>query len=290
MKIHTLTIIIFFFISSISFAQRNKTDLQKMNLKGKIVWIEEMEYNSTGKKRIISREETSQVTIQKFEFNTKGSIIEENLNSENGIYVVETSNIYDSIGRLIKSSYYSSYFPNGYWLYMYDNNGNEIETLHYESSSIDNNETELEYNLEKKIVKLLDSLENKVFETIYDGNGQIKSKRLSSYDTNGNLIEIFVYNNVDSLLQKRILTYDKKGNNIKIQNIGSANYSREGRVDIQYNKLNDIIKQSFYDKNNVLIEHHEYKYKYDSQKNWIKRVEVLADKSKSVSERKILYR
>ena len=67
MKIHTLTIIIFFLMFSISFAQRNKTDLQKMNLKGKIVWIEEMEYNSTGKKRIISREETSQVTIQKFE-------------------------------------------------------------------------------------------------------------------------------------------------------------------------------------------------------------------------------
>jgi hypothetical protein len=85
---------------------------------------------------------------------------------------------------------------------------------------------------------------------------------LKYYDSNGHIIEHIIYNSDRSLNHKYISLYDDKGYEIE-----DSNYKSDGSLDCKTT----------------------YKYDYDKNNNWIRKIKFVNGKAKYITERVIEY-
>ncbi len=103
--------------------ERKKTDLDEMDLKGKVKSVKESEYKAVNKFGEIEKGEVQREPV--YLFNTEGNITE----------LAE----YNSDGSLDKK-----------WIYKYDDKGNKVERAWYESDGSLNQKYTYEYEYDKQ--------------------------------------------------------------------------------------------------------------------------------------------
>ncbi len=102
------------------------------------------------------------------------------------------------------------------------------------------------------------------------------------------MIENKSYNSELKLQKKFTFIYNDKG--FKIENYIYSNEDKlEKKNTYIYDSQNNVIEESCFDSVNALLYKTEYKYEYDSQNNWIKKIKISEGKAISVVERKIEY-
>ncbi|VXB85181.1 hypothetical protein [Maribacter litoralis] len=265
-----------FFATSICNAQQtkmrenNKTDLEKLNLTGKVKSVKEFTQISTNKDSLILDTEK--------EFNVNGFLIKETVYSYGNIHSVTE---YNYINDKLNTETEKIIGPNGYTTFTnYFYKENEIESKSFEDDEL----------VESSIVKIdknnnvvYSKNNNNLFGTfceknfVYNQNNQLTTMTESCYNEDGkNYGNTITYTYVDGLLQKM-----KHSNTITNDEVGfeeryaydSSNNCIEIKVYIK-NVLES--RQSMTYKNALLEEHHfsekgkEIKsiiYKYNSKKN-----------------------
>jgi hypothetical protein len=96
----------------------------------------------------------------------------------------------------------------------------------------------------------------------YSPDGEAGNKSTWKYDNRGNMIEALLYNSDGEAGKKMIFKYDDRCN---------------------------IIEETTYNSDGSIYEAWNYKYEFDKQGNWIKRIEYISIIPKYIVERGIEY-
>jgi hypothetical protein len=244
--------------------------LEKQNLQGKVKSITETLFTA----------------IEKFGEVTKGSA--DSFESSIHNYSLE----FNDRGYLIKDSKNS--------LIIYDNKNNIIEKQNYDMKEIYKyNEEGLLIEINEFLCKNLDSITtktkykydntNQVEQSIYESNGELSLKIIDSYE-NKNLISRSVFRSNGTSKGSLYYVYDKNNNEIKSQRllIDKRGGTLHEEDETKYDENNLVIEIKSKGMNGVDI--HKYKYiKFDSNKNWVEKIEYYNGKPKFVIVRKIEY-
>lgn len=147
----------------------------------------------------------------------------------------------------------------------------------------------------------------------YDSNDFLLDSQSYTYDSNGNCIEYinsnfkykhktitnYKYNSKNQLTEEifdnevrkektsRTFTYDQKGN--QIEEYMNCSDGRFIKFISEYDSLNNLISQKWYDKNEKQNHETSFEYAYDSYNNWITKKRYLNGEIDFVWERKIEY-
>jgi len=195
-----------------------------------------------------------------YKYDKKGILLEENIYSPEGVLQITTKSTYNENGNKIEeSSVYSNGSLNNKELFKYDEKGNLIELNR--NSPWDSLNFKGAYCC-KVYHYTYDDKSIKTSGTGYDSKGNISF--ISKFDSRKNLIESNSYNKVDNknIEYKTVYKYDDKRNVVE-EKYDSSDGSFQGRI--------------------------FFKYDYDKQNNWIKKIELESDIPKSITIREITY-
>ena len=281
------TLLFFVTFAIIGFAQvNNKTDLEIMNLKGNVKYIEKSTYYPQSE--VITRDSVyfnpsyrgyvpmkfnkdanmdhaiikdiffingSKVRTQQYvyKYNEKGALSEK-MYSFKDVCDINYKYIYDEQGNLIKeTSFYKDNSPGQYDAYKYDAKGNQIE-----------------------------------MSSFYE-DGKLLYRKTYEYDTKGNVIRENSFGPYNELNSYSEYKYNDKGNKIE-KNYFSKDGILDERTSYKYDKQENLIEEKIFKSNGDLKDIRTYQYKYDNKFNWIEKKSL--SKSNSVFEtevRKIVY-
>ena len=252
-----------------------------MNLRGKVKSLRDYSYKGIDKFGEISKGE------RQFEegfvrypnnppaggylaFNTEGNFdetIEYDIKENIEFKVVYS---YNEKGRITEKKVNHSNNTLKYkYVFKYDNNGYLIdESIYLKDGS-----------LSKK--KVYDNQEerNKIFVNTFFVKGELSSSAEFEYNDEGYLIKE-VFNDYGVSVVRHNYYYNNKGYLIKRnQKITSENRDMDFDNNFNYNENGDMIESGYT----------SYKYEYDSQNNWIKRIEFNGGFPEFIVERKIEY-
>lgn len=252
----------------------------------------------------------NETDITGYRYNDQGYMAEEITYYPDGSKGMRTSYKYDAAGNVIEKQEIE---PRGgmrgedkIYTYQYDKNGNLMK--------------------EKLLMKFQDSGDSSIFITGYlrDKNGIMTGKELSGddgllrkyaykADENGNPTEETEFFPDGKPARKNIMKYNEKGEEIEI-----ARYDADGVLNVQEVKTYDAdgnctseqvlnadgelvrgVKYSFDEMGNILSLEQMfgerqgtetvYRYKYDDNKNWLQREDVVDERLTYVIEREIDY-
>ena len=153
-------------------------------------------------------------------------------------------------------------------------------------------------------VSIFSSSDGKIIhkvETSYSNNGRLSNTVVYSYmsnrinrskciyDKNGNQIEMSNYNQDGSLDFKRVTVFDDFGNGIEW-----SHFNKEGILESKYSRKFDCMNnpiewKELYSLDGVLSPNKSFDYNYDSNGNWIKRVDYIDNIPQAIIERQIDY-
>ena len=215
----------FSIISCISDNQKRKTDVEKLQLNGKVKSYLETIHRSSNEPNDTIETTFKEQHREHILFDKNGNIIEEISYKKNGERYKKLISVYNSKGDEIEK--FEMKYPNDTlkrWLNKYDNSGNQIESMIYDHKDSILSHTKSKYNKSNKEVESIilkskhakNQLEKVSYEYDKDGN-RIKTTRhyadnsktewFTKYDSFGNETEWTVY--------------DRKGN---LERIDSTNY------------------------------------------------------------------
>jgi tetratricopeptide (TPR) repeat protein len=215
---------------------QKKTDWQKNGLKGRVKSITTTVYNAT----------------EKF-----GEPVKDGIKEKSEIITIQ----FDTKGKIIPPSKGDNV------VYKYDTKGNITEETAYGS---DNS------TIISKSVFKYDASSNVIEELNYDSQGELKEKKVNTYDANGNLL---VYKKSGSLFNgtrnqgQALVTkykYDAYGRPIQVS-VGIGDDSELGSENYKYDTKGDVIETTAETFNGVNVKK-TYKYIYDANGNWITKV------------------
>lgn len=172
---------------------------------------------------------------------------------------------------------------------------------------------------------IVKTIKTTYYRSIIDSGKYTKGEKKSSdpvylFDKRGNLIEILRYSEEGVLEHKAIRHYNKKGVVIKVESINCLQGSKGGHIirEYEYDKHNtkrkvsnygnvqlplpkmevfdeygNIIEETFkyynYTAEVSIISVRKYKYKYDSQGNWIEKIDFIDNVPQNIEKRIIEY-
>lgn len=262
-----------------------KTDLEIMNLRGRVKYFREYSYKAIDSFGKISKGERQFKDGFKsipyggyFTFNKDGNFYEVIEYDKNGLIKGKDVYTYNKNGYKIERNTYASERKLQYKIiYKYDEKGYLIDESLYNELG----------KLENKVVVNNNEENQEIIKKSYDSKGDPNGFDELKYDEKGNLIDS--RHNSFGIKSSRIIymKYDKKGNLIE----ENSHYTiKEGSVDIltnfKYNKHDDIIEYWFDSSDESKT---KYEYVYDSNLNWIKRIEFDNGFPQYIIERKIEY-
>jgi hypothetical protein len=241
---------------------QKKTDWQKSNLKGRVKSITTTVYDAT----------------EKF-----GEPVKDGIKEESEIVTIQ----FDTKGKIIPPSKGDNV------VYKYDTKGNVTEETSYGS---DNS------TIISKSVFKYDANSNVIEEINYDAQGDVKEKKVNTYDANGNLIvnkksgTIFngTRNQGQALVTK--YKYDTYGRPTKVS-VGIGDDGELGSENYKYDTKGEVIEKIGETFNGVNLKK-TYKYTYDANGNWITKVSFTSSaymnmkaesKANEITERVIEY-
>jgi len=274
-------------ILSSSSVNKQKSDLDKENLKGNVKSLRQVSFYAVEKFGAITKgKRGGESLIESNDFhnkyNEKGFLIERNSYLDGTLYLIEIYT-YDDNDNNIEVFQSTSEGENGKVIYNYDDKGNLIEeNSYYPDDSLkasykytnkyDNNDNLIEQNtylsngsLSWREIYTYDKNGKLIENNKYQSNGSFDNKDTFKYDNNGYLIEITRYLPDSSLYYKDRYIYDEKGNPIE------RNYDRPSD-----GKFTTSFKDT-------------YQYDYDEKNNWIKKVHFKDKIPKHIIEREIKY-
>ncbi len=234
--------------------------VRKYNNQGKL--IDETSYDAFG--NII--ENTTHT------YDEKGNAVE--FNQKSRTFEYNTSSRYDNKGNLIQQIVSSSTFKQPVtktFTYRFDSKGRKIEEVNSQ-----NPQRPIIYTYEKK--------------------GNVIKKEIDhmfKYDVNGNTLEETEIDSEGNIRSKIICKYDSEGNNI--EKITTTNYGEdnitENKVENKYDKNGNIVEteDSWKTRNYNKVVKYKYTYEFDKVGNWVKQTEFKDDKKSHELERTIEY-
>ncbi len=232
-------------------SEKNKNDLLKDNLKGKIYSISKSVYN----------------------------VIEILGESKKGDLKEKSTTKYDANGNQVEFIQYDA-DGNIEWknTYQINEEGNQKEINRYNPDG----------SLWLKFIYKLNELGNDIEMNEYLGNGILYSKSVYKYDEKGNKMERNEFNSNGNLKSKDIYKFDDFGNQIE-WNWYDSNYKLICKTTSKYDKNKNEIENKYIlfsgSREHKLI----YKYVYDDLTNWIIKLEYEDDKPQVITERQIEY-
>lgn len=254
------------------FSKKTKTDLQKLNLNGKIQSTTEFIFNAEKALGGIAKKD-NRYDKEEIIFNTKGNKTKETL------VLAQTKFEYDNLNNLIKET---ALFDDGSFRYInkfkYDSNNELIEIGSYEKNDI----------LGEKEIYLKEN--GKLIITAYGGErNDFRRKQANTYNEKGDLIEVQKYTEKDEVFYTQTIKYDKNANQIEIIHSSPTSESYNYTEKKEYNSKNDLVVHMQYKPGNVLSFKTVNTYKYDSNGNWIIKTEDNSFYGMKYIERSIKY-
>ncbi len=249
MKIKYILFFTCLFTSGILFAQ--KTDHQKLNLRGQVKSIRESSYPAKENKGEIQLGEMSHYYINTF--NEKGNKAEDIQFKPDGT-------------------------PMKKYVYQYDTLGRRSVRLQYDSAS----------NLVRKITYTYNADGLCTEDNSFDPTNRLEKKYTYTYDRKGNCIEDKSFTPDNVLQKKNTYVYDSDGKLISMNSYnGKGDLEKEVtyRYDYQNNIIDEEVNLSV--GGNPVYNYH---YVYDKQGNWIKKVTMKDQVPVLILERIIRYR
>ena len=285
-KICVLGTLISLILFSCSISNEIKNDLEKQNLQGKVKSITQNTFNAIDKFGEIVKGEKY---FNKFIGETSNSYSLENSYTEfnkNGFLIksLESSWVrffYDKNNRLIEDRYYhDGFITYNSNKYKYDEKGLLLEINSFSNQKLDS------LIFKKKYIYDIEG--NNIEQNFYNSKGELDGKSKIKYHNN-EIVEIKNYNEDGTCWNKDI--YDENGNVIVVDLIDDS-----GKIflkkESEYNEKNLIVElKNIHNNGTKIIEYKtEYKYtKFDSNDNWIERIEYDNGKPIYIVERKIEY-
>jgi len=246
--------------------RKKENDLERLKLKGNIKQIEQYEIEAFAKFGDITKGiGTGEIYENSIKiFNVNGNEIKQNYYNPDGSLSSIWNYKYDDNGNQIEVKHYSSdgslYIK---WTYKYDDKGNQIEANQYYTRKGIRVKVECTYKYTGKGNKIK-------WCNVYHEN-DLFCKTMEKYNDKGNIVEEKSYYSAGYLSSKDTWKYDDKGNLIE--------KNRRYRSD-DSNKSTD---EWVYDTKLT------YKYEYDNQGNWVKKIGYRDTIPSYIIEREIEY-
>ena len=289
-----------------------KNDLQKLNLRGKVKSVKETLYSAVFSSGVIQKGDI----INPDELMTYYTVL--HVPAERGIEYggigclrdkLMEQNSYITFNEKGKLIDHTLYLPDNTILihcsYKYDDKNNLISSKFdfYERNRVYETIYTYKYDIKNNLIELNSELEpGKYFKISYknDGNGNMVEKKgeLPDANSNYNYIWSFKYDNKNNIIEatgkeKNTYKYDDGGN----MNEELIQYKRGKVVNtIKCNEMGDVLNaKTLVWKVENSIERLEaeinmtFKYEYDKNKNWLKKIVYKDDKPQKVIEREIVY-
>lgn len=257
MKKHGLIVLAGFIIGVAIFScctnNKNRNSLTKDGLKGKVKTIEETRYDVVEK---FGELQKGSIRIKAtYEYDENGNLNEQISSISNRAYGTTYTNKYNEKGNLIGKNIVSDALGRSgcKFTYKYDENGNRIE------------------------------------EVFYDSTGRLYYETTSKFDEKGNQIEYVFFNPRENWKNKETYEYDKKGNQIG-GNYYDSSGRLTNKITYKYDEKGNQIEFRYCNSDGKLKNKYTYKYNdFDKEGNWRKKVEFTNNKPTLIIEKKIEY-
>ncbi len=267
-------IVIFTLCALISFAQKQKNaDLNDMKLNGQVKYLEESIYADLNYDEKIGQNEIGSYEFTKF--NRYGNIDAFLYRSKFLFFRYQ----YISMNEITQAVQFDERGSiESMETYTYDNSGNKIEYIYYESGVV---VSKTQYKYDEK--------NNNIAAVAFKSNGEKGTRYTYKYDSFNNKTEAVQYNSSGELVST--ITYDYNSEKDEYTYISylpdnEIEWIRKYKLDSNGNK---IVEYKYNDKNE-LRDKWTWVYTYDSKNNWIKQTEYNEDnKVSKIVERKIVY-
>jgi hypothetical protein len=213
-----------------------------------------------------------------YQFNIDGNLVEFNRFKEDGTPAMKT-------------------------VYTYNDKQNKVEATNFDAN---NNQT-------STTITTVNGNGFKTEEQSYSSDGKLSSRHTFEYDDKNNNTKKTIYRADGTVSGTFTWTYDSKGNPIKVKKqfsgstehvqdfvynekgylLGETSYDDRGGIDIRferyYDEYGNKIQEIKY-KRRDLLGSQAWKYEYDKQGNWVKKIHINGEGIEfHTEERKIIY-
>ncbi|UUV18383.1 hypothetical protein NRK67_13970 [Fusobacteria bacterium ZRK30] len=257
-----------------------ETHTKFLDLKGKVKSVKYSTYDAELKFGEIKKgaRSSSGQDNRYFYFNEEGVKIEEGEYDSYDQIQMKRLYRYNDSGRLMEVRDFNSKDKfTGKTIYRIDDKGNLIETSDFDSKG----------RFMGKIIYIRNDKGYAVEKNSYDLMGSLNSKFKFEYDRKGRVLESIYYGSGDEVEEETYIKYDGKGRKLEVKVI------TEGNVVIKNfkyeNKEKDDLTTMIKFENYLIMSKTIYRYKYDENDNWIKKISIEDEKPKVIEERKIEY-
>ena len=266
--------------------QEKENDWVKSGLKGQVKTYTEFSYKAEKRFGKIEKGKLDK-RIDVFHdfkktYNEKGHQVQYDQYDSDGSLEAKSTYKYDENGNRIVIN---SYEPDGSLYskktFKYDNKGVRIESNRYNKDG----------SLKEKTTYKYDKKGNKIESNTYKSDGSMYEKKTYKYDDKGNKIETNKYSANGDLNYRWKYKYDEKGNKIESKMYRSKMFgSTMNLIDTdKYDEKGNKVETKKYDPYGNLKIRLTYKYEYDEQLNWVKRIEFENKTPAYILERDFEY-
>jgi hypothetical protein len=269
---------ILFLIICVPYSNYGISDIDKMQLKGKVKSLIQTPYNIAYEGSTIKHsEKITDFFYENFnlKFNIAGYLTREIEFNTKVKYIYK---YYDQFNR--EKLYQKKYY-------------NYFHKLVLKKEFIYNKSGKLSkriggYILDKSTYKY-DSFGNLIEFIAYESENKIDGMIFNKYDSNNQLIESQEYYDLETPSDKILFFYNNENQLIKTEKYNKHNLLNS--IKKYKNKVCISYKWLSYNDNLEVKESNQYIYKYqfDSQMNWVKRITILNDVPNHISIRRIKY-
>ena len=276
------SVVISIFITGCSKEQK-ENDLTKFNIKGDVKSLIEESHYAIVRNGKIEKDKSRGFFKSILEFNKEGNFEEAIYYDFDGSIFEESTYEYDEEGDLVKEI---SLDPAGVYLkstyeYKYDQAGNQVEKIVYNTDGSKNDLYTYEYDEARNLVK----------EIRYSPDGSIFEESTYEYDEAGNLVKEIVHDIPFDF--KSTYEYDDKGNLVKRFDYESEGllirWTNERKETYDYDEEGSIVKIISYESDGSIKKKVTYEFEYDMEKNWTRWVLFKDDVATEIVERQIEY-
>lgn len=312
-----ILLLLFFQFSCLS-EEKNQTSLEEMSLYGKVQGLKITQYKAIDKFGEITTGDTLKNGAgwkeSEFVFDKNGNNVKTTLHAKDKVYsyffkdvethestmideyqynnfnkvierrVIDKSNTlwkytYDAQQNLIIEEYWTNENLNSKKIFVYDESNNEIEMTEYNKEGDLKNKTIYEYSKIEDV-----TLKNAVE---YDASGKVNYQWIRRYDVAGNEIQSYYRGgNLNSMTEK---TYNNRNELIEERDLYSSNEPIWVKK-IDYDEHGNLIRETKVDYSSQNENYEKtYKYEFDKEKNWIKKVEYSKVHPVQIVLREIKY-
>lgn len=282
-------------------ALTTKYTLATWKLKEKVDALEEIKYkaeqtaNGVQKGKVMER--------LTYRFDRAGNLLEE-ASYADGKLRYKTAYTYDNAGKKLALESYNAQGLQFFSTYDYDTGGTKMmgentyksngrlswkNKNHYNSSGRLDEQVLYEPDGSKKTVYtyLYDAKGNQIEETLTDTVSKLNVKWVSTYDAHGNRVTLTRFSGTDTGY-KQTFAYDAKGNQTE-----ACQLNPDGSIKLKlvyvYDEYGNQLEVHEMTADGVTRFQTTYAYRYDTQKNWVYRMESLDQNARYIVERTITY-